>query len=264
MESTQPVVTRPSDEDIISFENQIREEQVNVHPLVSIPLPIDILRDEYHSSVNPNFLTKISELTEYYSTLRKTRGDGNCFFRAFSFALVEAIWGHSEEDQKQLALSLDTTISNLLQKAGFERLAYEDFYSELFCTIAERRNAEWLAAEWEVAPHRSHSLVVLLRLVASAYLRAHAEEYEPFVWELESGMVAYCQRFVECLGVESDQIHIIVLGKALGVDVHVAYLDGSEGPLNRLFFRAEEPSEAPICINVLYRPGHYDILYPRQ
>lgn len=252
---------RPSDEDILVFENQIREEQVNVHPLISVTLPMSILRDEYQEGSNPNFLAKIAELDAQYRMLRKTRGDGNCFFRAFSFGLVEAIWSLTKEKRTQHIAMLEANITKLLEDAGFDRVAYEDFYSELFVTLREDGTADYLATEWESAPHRSHSLVVLLRLVASAYLRAHTAEYEPFLWELETGMTTYCQRFVECLGVESDQIHIIVLGKALGVDVRVAYLDGGEGPLNTLYFKADDAEEAEICVNVLYRPGHYDLLY---
>ena len=38
---------RPSDEDIIIYENQIKEEIVNSQPLISVRLPIEVLREEY-------------------------------------------------------------------------------------------------------------------------------------------------------------------------------------------------------------------------
>lgn len=257
--------TRPTDEDIIKYENDIREQQVNIHPLVSVPLPISILRDEYATSENPNFILKIADLESNYEFFRKSRGDGNCFFRAFSFGLVEWVCGHA--DQAVQIESLSKEITELLGNAGFDRLAYEDFFEELVSTLKECPSADSLAAEWEASPHRSHSLVVLMRLVASAFLRQHAGDYEPFLWEMEAtegsgvDMVSFCQRYVECLGVESDQIHIIALGNALGCEVQVAYLDGSDGPLNRLSFSPNQ--SRGITINLLYRPGHYDLLYPK-
>lgn len=277
---------RPSDEDIINFENQIREEQIKTQPLMSPRLPISVLLDEYASSPNSNFLSKILQLQEEYAALRKSRGDGNCFFRAFSFALVESIAAMNLAEREKETEWLKGTIGKDLQSAGFEKMAYEDFYEELFAIFSDPQlyindsPGDYLADLWQAESHRSHALVVILRLVASAYLRGHAEEYEPFIWEAGLDMVSYCQRHVECLGVESDQIHAIALGKALRVNVQIAYLDGSDGPLSCINLPVLEPSSASnnsnnnlppgshpspvtITITLLYRPGHYDLLYTK-
>ena len=78
-------------------------------------------------------------------------------------------------------------------------------------------------------------------------------------------MIQFCQRFVECLGVESDQIHIIALTKALSCVVKIAYLDGGDLPLNLLQFGPEEEIISPssVLVHLLYRPGHYDLLYKK-
>ncbi len=58
--------------------------------------------------------------------------------------------------------------------------------------------------------------------------------------------------------VESDHIHISALTEALGVSVRVQYMDrGEGGHVNHHDF----PDGAPPSIHLLYRPGHYDILY---
>jgi ubiquitin thioesterase protein OTUB1 len=268
MENT-PSLPRPTDEDILVFENQIRESEVNVHPLIGEPLPIDSLAEEYASGENVNFLLKIGQIADSFVALRRTRGDGNCFFRAFSFGFIEAICALPVDVREAVTLTLRERIEAMLKSAGFDRMAYEDFFDELFLTIKDftLHSSEWLAQEWSNQPHRSHSLVVLLRLVASAYLRAHAEEYEPFLWEVEggeAGMITYCQRHVECLGVESDQIHIIALSKALDCDVEIAYLDGNPGQLDRMQFLADDNSTKVLRVQMLYRPGHYDLLYPKS
>lgn len=58
---------------------------------------------------------------------------------------------------------------------------------------------------------------------------------------------------------ESDHIHISALTAALGVGVCVEYMDrGKGGQVNTHCF----PEDTRPFIHLLYRPGHYDILYP--
>ena len=57
---------------------------------------------------------------------------------------------------------------------------------------------------------------------------------------------------------ESEHLHITALTSALGVNVRVQYMDrGEGGRVNHHDF----PEGSPPQIHVLYRPGHYDILY---
>ncbi len=58
---------------------------------------------------------------------------------------------------------------------------------------------------------------------------------------------------------ESDHIHISALTKALDISVCVEYMDrGNGGQVNSHCF----PEDSNPSIHLLYRPGHYDILYP--
>ncbi len=60
---------------------------------------------------------------------------------------------------------------------------------------------------------------------------------------------------------ESDHIHIGALTAALGVGVRVEYMDrGNGGEVNHHDF----PEGSPPFVHLLYRPGHYDILYPEN
>lgn len=237
------------------FENEIREEVANKRPLLGPSLPIDLgLGDEYMQGGNVNFMRKIAEISKKYQCLRQTRGDGNCFFRAFSCGMIDGVLGFSKNKNKEsveiqqfFISSFLSKVLHLLEKSPFDKMAYEDFYEELAAYLnpqssAKVGNLDDLALDWETNPFKSHSLVVLLRLVASAYLREHAMEYVPFLLLSEENktsselMESYCQRQVECLGIESDQIHIIALTRALQCTVNIAYLDGSEGPLSIITF----------------------------
>jgi ubiquitin thioesterase protein OTUB1 len=85
---------------------------------------------------------------------------------------------------------------------------------------------------------------------------------------------------VEPMGEESDHVHIIALSDALGVPIRVVYLDRSSCDTGNLSVNHHDfipsanssegdaamtsaPAAAKPYITLLYRPGHYDILYPK-
>ena len=60
------------------------------------------------------------------------------------------------------------------------------------------------------------------------------------------------------MGKESDHIHIIALTSALNVPVRIEYMDrGDSGTVNHHDF----PESSDPRLTLLYKPGHYDILY---
>lgn len=122
--------------------------------------------------------------------------------------------------------------------------------------------------------------VMLLRLLTSAELRSRADFFTPFVLGQDDDnricdVPSFCARRVEPMGCESDHVHIVALTDALGVGVRVEYLDRSEeegaaegggggsggGNPNHHDF-VPEGAGSPPSVVLLYRPGHYDILYP--
>jgi ubiquitin thioesterase protein OTUB1 len=50
-------------------------------------MTFDVLDGEY--SDNPEFVVKIGGLKAAYATFRRMRADGNCFYRAFTFGMLE-------------------------------------------------------------------------------------------------------------------------------------------------------------------------------
>lgn len=85
-----------------------------------------------------------------------------------------------------------------------------------------------------------------------------------FMHDHENKLTLYlCHLFVflkevEPMSKESDHIHIIALARALNVSILVEYMDrGEGGTVNHHVF----PEGSDPRIFLLYRPGHYDILY---
>lgn len=75
----------------------------------------------------------------------------------------------------------------------------------------------------------------------------------------------FCRRHVEVMGEESDNMHIVALTDALQVPVRVVYLNAMGAGVNSHDFVPEglKGADAEPRVALLYRPGHYDILYPR-
>lgn len=92
-------------------------------------------------------------------------------------------------------------------------------------------------------------------------------------------MAQFCKSAVEPMGEESDHVHIIALSDALGVPIRVMYLDRSSCDsggisINHHDFVPASGDVSSDCgaagseikipfVTLLYRPGHYDILYPK-
>ena len=60
------------------------------------------------------------------------------------------------------------------------------------------------------------------------------------------------------MGKESDHIHIIALSSALGVPIRVEYMDRGS---NHSIIAHDFPEGSQPKIFLLYKPGHYDVLY---
>lgn len=163
------------------------------------------------------------------------------------------------------AVKTITDSKDLLLAANFELLAFEDFY---LVTLETLQNLIYYTPEELLASFQndevSNSIVMHFRLMTSAYLKRHQEDYLPFL-EGEHSMDRYCAMFVEAMGRESEEMMVIALSKATLVSVEVAYLNGNESAdeVNFLPFLPETAPYMPPLV-LLYRPGHYDILYRKS
>ena len=58
---------------------------------------------------------------------------------------------------------------------------------------------------------------------------------------------------------ESDHMHAIALGSVLQVGIRVVYLDRGESSVAPPAH--DFPEDCQPIVHLLYRPGHYDVLY---
>jgi ubiquitin thioesterase protein OTUB1 len=155
---------------------------------------------------------------------------------------------------------------------GYEAWIFEDMRDEgmkILQEIANRIHLAPLPDDILLPPFNDQSisdgLVYWCRLLACAFLRSRANEFQDFIPELV-GVDSYCKDVLEPSNNEIEHLGMTllveILLKPICVGVEIVYLDRSEGTqVNTHHYAIETPNTERATIHVLYRPGHYDILY---
>jgi ubiquitin thioesterase protein OTUB1 len=99
-----------------------------------------------------------------------------------------------------------------------------------------------------------------MRVVTATHLKRNADTFLPFLVAQGLDMQQFCARHVEPMGQECDQLQVTALAEAMQVQVNIEYLDGHSADVKCHSFG---PTDAKLQVTMLYRPGHYDILYKR-
>ncbi|EGD73509.1 hypothetical protein PTSG_05213 [Salpingoeca rosetta] len=242
------------DQEIMAQMDAIKKEVAESAPLMSDVMDTSTLLAEYG---DPLFTTKIKSMLDAFPKMRKTRGDGNCFYRAYAYGIAEHFAAHKDKLPGFLE-TLKQTFDMALA-AGYPEFTAEDFYETVQEQFARLKDEpmEALHATFN-DDGLSNYIVAYFRLVTAAHMKTHVDDFLPF---LEGGetVAAFCARAVDPFGVDCEHLQIIALTQALGVAVNIAYLDRSAGETaaQHVIPDGQEP-----LVFLLYRPGHYDILYP--
>uniref|UniRef100_A0A0E0AY82 ubiquitinyl hydrolase 1 n=1 Tax=Oryza glumipatula TaxID=40148 RepID=A0A0E0AY82_9ORYZ len=246
-------------------------------PYVGDKEPLSTLAAEFQSG-SPILQEKIKLLGEQYDALRRTRGDGNCFYRSFMFSYLEHILETQDKAEVERILKKIEQCKKTLADLGYIEFTFEDFFSIFIDQLESvlQGHESSIGAEELLERTRDQMVSDYGLFVTSGEIQRRAEFFEPFISGLtNSTVVQFCKASVEPMGEESDHVHIIALSDALGVPIRVMYLDRSSCDagnisVNHHDFSPEANSsdgaaaaaEKPY-ITLLYRPGHYDILYPK-
>jgi len=249
----------PKYDDIVEYENNLRKEIENNSPLVSDKLNIEVLFVEYENSI---FEKSLQTLKSKYSSIRYIRRDGNCFYRAYLYRLFEYICMSNDHLTYKNVLNKIENSRTILENNGFEWMVVEDFYnvflSELKFMITLEENNEkinflnLLFSDRE----KGNYMISYMRMLISAYIKENRILYENFIFDED--LDSWCRREVEPIDVECDNIQIIAITNCFDVGVMIESL--GEKKIDIIKF-PEELIEDKLFIRLLFRPGHYDILY---
>lgn len=274
--------TKYKDDDIMQQQSSIQAEQAVKTQFVGDKEPLSSLEAEYHLG-NSILLEKIKVLSEQYAALRRTRGDGNCFFRSFMFGYLEHILESQDQSEVHRIKASIEECKKTLQSLGYAEFTFEDFFALFLEQLDNVLQGSKDSISHEELLRRSRDpsisdyVVMFFRFVTSGEIRKRSEFFEPFILGLTNASVEqFCKSSVEPMGEESDHVQIIALSDALGVPIRVVYLDRSSCENNSINVNHHDfvPTSDDMgnsgvskttnpSITLLYRPGHYDILYPK-
>ncbi|PWN43096.1 cysteine proteinase [Ceraceosorus guamensis] len=224
-----------------------KEESFSGQALLGPQETLDGLEEEYRKGNYAEFADKVKWLREKgdFIGMRRVRGDGNCFYAAFAFAVVQKLLHFNDRPMHHFMVKhLEGTLA-LLKKTGFDESIYLEFW-EPFKKLLNRMhstdpevvelNDQRLQQAFNDA-YIVNSIVAYLRLVTSAYLKDNAEDFTPFLFTLEDEFGGkaptlddFCANQVEAIGKEADHVQIAALSSCLKVSLHVAYLTASGAP----------------------------------
>lgn len=251
-------------EAIKNQERLIEKEIADKIPFVSTKIPIQDLKTDYQAD-DDIYQNKISYLEKDYDFLRRTRPDGNCFFRAFGFAYFESLLNDKNCDELDKFIKFTKLSKEELIDLGLPSVTIEDFFDvflEVLLNIKDKQieTSEQLLDRF-CEQTISDYIVVYFRLITSGYLQRNADKFANFLVGTSS-IVDFCKTEVEPMYRESDHIHVVAITSALEVKIRIIYMDRADGSVNAHDFPECQDRPTTCRVHLLYRPGHYDVLYP--
>lgn len=102
-----------------------RREAQRERPLLGEREPLQSLLPEYADS-GTAFAPKIRSLMQRFTSFRRTRQDGNCFYRSFLFGLVEALLTARNHAAARRLVAIVEEWKQKMVAVGFQELVFED------------------------------------------------------------------------------------------------------------------------------------------
>ncbi|KAG8048101.1 hypothetical protein GUJ93_ZPchr0008g12868 [Zizania palustris] len=163
-------------------------------PYVGDKEHLSTLAAEFQSG-SPILQEKIKLLGEQYDALRRTRGDGNCFYRSFMFSYLEHILETQDKAEVERILKKIEQCKKTLQDLGYIEFTFEDFFS----IFIDQLESVLQGQETSIGPEEllertrdqmvSDYVVMFFRFVTSGEIQRRAEFFEPFISGLTNSTV---------------------------------------------------------------------------
>lgn len=236
-------------------------------PLVSTKQSSHSIAMEY-ANADPILATKTNDLAVTHPTTRVMKGDGNCGWRAVAFGYFETLFTMRDPIHVQQELIRIKSLNSYLDRVGLQEHLYEvfvdateDIFAQTSQAIHNGDQDETFLVNAFNEEYSSQAIITHFRLLTSAWMKLNPDRYEAY---LTMPLDQYCATRIEPVRTEIDEVGLQALVdgviKVSGIGVEILYLDRSEGEhVTPHILTDSRPSQA--TIRLLYRPGHYDILY---
>ncbi|KFY03137.1 hypothetical protein O988_01688 [Pseudogymnoascus sp. VKM F-3808] len=230
-------------------------------PLVGHKKSSHAITEEY-AKADAVYVAKIAKLPQIYSHYRRVLGDGNCGWRGMypiGYSYFETLQKLGSKDQLEEEIARMMSLTSFIETwCGYQEWAFEDIREEVLNLLRD------LAATVHLRPPSdadsiilqrfndeevSNAIIYFFRLLASAWLKANSVTYRDFIPD-GLGVDYYSKSLIEPAKTEIEH-----LGMTLLIEVLMKPADDESGT----------PIYAGVpMVHLLYRPGHYDILYKER
>ncbi|KAJ5048118.1 hypothetical protein NUH16_006616 [Penicillium rubens] len=237
-------------------------------PLVSTKQSSHSIALDY-SNADPTLATKTNALAITHPECRIMKGDGNCGWRAVAFGYFETLFALRDTLRIETEIRRMKSLTTLLERVGLSDSIYEIFVDATEEVLNRTHAAIQNGAQDETylvdafnEGYCSDAIITHFRILTSAWMKLNPNRYQAF---LPMPLNQYCSSRIDPVKTEIDEVGLqalidgVIEGSGFGVEI--LYLDRSEGgAVTPHQLSSDSPSGA--TIRLLYRPGHYDILYP--
>ncbi|KAL2831186.1 peptidase C65 Otubain-domain-containing protein [Aspergillus cavernicola] len=236
-------------------------------PLVSHKQSTNFIAMEY-ANADATFSTKTTALAVTHPQSRIMKGDGNCGWRAVAFGYFEHLFNLRDTLQAHRELVRIKSLNTLLDQVGQQEHLYEIFvdateevFESITGAIERGQRDDSFLVELFNDEYNSNAIITHFRLLTSAWMKLNPHRYQAF---LSMPLDQYCATRIETVKTEIDEVGLqgLVDGviEGSGLMVEILYLDRSEGDaVTSHVLTQTRPGIG--SIRLLYRPGHYDLLY---
>ena len=192
---------------------------------------------------NPKVQQLIDSLGNRYSSWRKIRGDGNCYFRAVGLGYLEYLCREATSTPE---------FQNFLSTSCAE---LQPILKNLLKTKLRLGSAVTYCQEVFQDPGSDEILVMEIRNRAANYIEQNSKTFTPFLTRpLQEEL-----KMIKEMGVEAEGIACNYMGEILKVNIVSVILDREQVSDYKI-----GDNQAMDGIHLCLRGGHYDLLYSYQ
>ncbi|KIW13004.1 hypothetical protein PV08_08191 [Exophiala spinifera] len=261
-------MTTPDADEMEQFQRLSDQYQADLPgPLVGEKRPVSDLVAEY-AQADQTYVVKTTALARTHASYRSIKGDGQCGWRGAMFGYFEILLSSGDiglvAREKERLQGFEQT----MRAVGVDYDLLVDMFDytwDLFDAIKDAiqrgEQSEKILMEALNDQGSSNSIVYHFKMMTSSFMKIHSERYAPF---MVMPVSEYCNSRIEPSHQEIEHIGLQALNDAViapaYIGLEVLYLDRSAGD-EVTPHRFVEDSQNWSSIRLIYRPGHYDIIY---
>ncbi|KIW91239.1 uncharacterized protein Z519_08135 [Cladophialophora bantiana CBS 173.52] len=258
----------PDMEEMEQFQQLSDQYQPNLPgPLIGRKKPLSDLVTEY-AQADPTYVVKTKALEATHSAYRQIKGDGQCGWRGAVFGYFEILLRSGDPGLITQELVRLRSFEQTMRNVGIDYDIIIDMFDytwELFdalkAAIERRDTNEAVLLDSLNDENISNSIVYHFKMMTSSFMQLQPDRYEAF---LEMPVQQYCLTRIDPANQEIDHVGLQALTDAVIAPaffaLEVAYLDRSTGDEVTSYHFVDNAKGWP-TIRLIYRPGHYDIIY---